>query len=222
MARSSLACSSSSPMNKLPEELLSAVLQRVRNTSSPASFVLCLLCCRRWCDMGLPLLCDVMLLRNSNIEPFLSRFPSANCPLIRSLTITIEPEIPATFSWDWIMEDVEHVKRNESAETKTLMGRLEGLAIMISKMTTLSILSFGMTRDSKWTVGSWIPKSIIASMVENLSKSCVNLEIDTNGYDCLGPSSISSLRQDSTCSSTIATFSCKAGHTLFSNVLRRL
>lgn len=132
--------------------------------------------------MGLSLLCDVMLLRNSNLAIFSSRFSQANCVLIRSLTITIEAERPERNSAGQYIESEEPMKRNGSAESKVLWGRLQDLAAMISNMTNLSILSFVVPSNVRFP-GFWIPRSIIASMMENLSKSCVNLEIDTRGHD---------------------------------------
>lgn len=183
MAQSSLSHSFTPPINDLPQELLIVILERVRNTTSPLSFVSCLLCCRRWYDLGLPLICDVILLKRSNLETFLTRFPPVNCILITSLTISIKPESPASDSAGRYVEDEEHMKRNGSPETKTLWGQLQNLATMIGKMTNLSFLSFVVTSENPWTVGFWIPRPIIASMIGNLSRSCVGLEIDTRGND---------------------------------------
>ena len=140
--------------------------------------------------MGLSHLCNVMLLKNSNLEAFLSRFSPANCVLIRSLTIAIETESPAKDTVGWYVEDEEDMKRNGSSETKVLWSRLQDLATMISKMSLLSVFSFVLTGDYPARLGFWIPRPIIASMIENLSKSCLNIEIDTKGEDRLGTGSL--------------------------------
>ena len=139
--------------------------------------------------MGLPLLCNVMLLRNSNLETFLSRFPPANCVLISSLTVAITPEKPAIQATAHYVEAKDHMIENGSQITKTLWDRLQRLVTFISKMTNLLSFCFTVTIESRRSVGFWIPRSVIASMVENVSKSCVSLEIDTRGYDSLEPDS---------------------------------
>lgn len=129
-----------------------------------------------------------MLLRNSNLETFLGRFPPANCGSISALTVAITPENPAVDAAGYFVEDEEHMKQNGSSKTKALWGQLQGLVTLINKMTNLLIFSFVVT-DKAGPIGFWIPRPMIASMVEIVSKSCVSLEIDTKGNDFREPGS---------------------------------
>ena len=190
MAQISSPCRSFSQINELPQEVLLIILKQVRYTSSPFSFVSCLLSCRRWYDLGLPLLRSVILLRNSNLESFVTRFSHANCVFIKSLTVKINPECPKSDSAGKYVEIKEIINRHGSSESKALWRRLHILATMISKMSTLLIFSFIVVRGNQYFHGFWIPTSIIASMIENLPKSCVNLEIDTAGQEASRPAPV--------------------------------
>ena len=183
MAQTSSSCPSFSPMNDVPQEVLLIILKHVRNISSPSSFVSCLLGCRRWYDLGLPLLHSVIVLRNSNFVSFLTRFSHANCVFVKSLTVKINPECPKSDSAGKYVEVQENMNRHGSSESKALWDRLQRLATVISKMSTLLIFSFIVMRNDQYFPGFWMPTSIIASMIESLSKNCVNLEIDTAGED---------------------------------------
>lgn len=174
---------SPSLLKELPQELLFVILKQVRNMSSSSSFLSCLLTCRRWCDLGRRLLYNFISLRNSNLEAFLIRFSPANCFLVKSLTIRIDPVSPKLNSAGKYEETTERLNRNGSSESRALWGRLERLAAMISKMNTLSAFSFFMASNLSTFPGFWIPSSIIASMIENLSNKCVSLEIDTSGRE---------------------------------------
>lgn len=175
--------SSFSLLKELPQEVLLIVLKQLRNRSSPSSFLSYLLTCRRWCDLGLRLLYDVVILRNSNLESFLTGFSHANLFLVKSLTIRIDPVSPKKNSAGRYEEDREEIDDKGCSESRALWGQLERLVMVISKMNTLSIFSFVIASQHTTFVGFWIPSTIIASMLENLSKSCVNLEIDTAGKE---------------------------------------
>lgn len=175
--------SSFSLLKELPQEVLLIVLKQLRNRSSPSSFLSYLFTCRRWCNLGLRLLHDVVILRNSNLESFLTGFSHAKLFLVKSLTIRIDPVSPKVNSAGKYEEDREEIDDKGSSGSRALWGQLERLVAMISKMNTLSIFSFIVSSQQLTFVGFWIPSSIIASMLENLSKSCVNLEIDTAGKE---------------------------------------
>ena len=177
-------------LKELPQEVLLIVLRQLRNRSSPSSFLSYLLICRRWCDLGLRLLYDVIILRNSNLESFLTGFSHANLFLVKSLTIRIDPVSPKVNSAGRYEEDGEEIHDTGSSESRALWGQLERLVAVIRKMNTLSTFSFIVASQHLTFAGFWIPSPIIASMLENLSKSCVSLEIDTAGKESARFSSV--------------------------------
>lgn len=169
MAQSSLSSRSLTPINQLPEEILRAILQQVVNESRYSSVIACLLCCRRWHDSGLPLLCSAIVLTGSSIDAFLIGFPPARCDLIRSLEVF-------------------------SSERKGLSSQLHKLA---AKMTTMVMLStFSLTlchtaypphtdrpnNDPQKSNTCFLRRSLVA-VVKSLPKSCVDLQIDMNRCD---------------------------------------
>lgn len=179
-------------MHELPQEVLLIVLKQVRNMSSPSSFLSCLLSCRRWCDLGLPLLHSFILLRNSNLESFSSRFPHAKFNLIKSLTVRIDPESPQKDSAGRYVEDMTHMNRHGSSESRILWDRLRILAALIKKMNSLLTFSFVVAHNKNiiGVPGYGIPTSTIAWMIDHLPKGCVNLEIDSGAHDCFWSDSV--------------------------------
>lgn len=169
MAQSLLSPALPSPINQLPEELLFAIFQQVHNGTRPGSFIACLLCCKHWYNVGLPLLFMAIVLRESNLEVFLTQFPSRNFGTVSFLTVSI--------------------RSFEPAEAEACCHRLGKLAMAIRKMVNLSTLSFHFRGDHVTTKTNLLPTSIVSAIVESLSMNCVNLEIDTNGFDYVAPNS---------------------------------
>lgn len=158
-----------SPMDKLPEELLYLILQHAQNSPNQRSFIKCLLCCRLWYKVGLPLFCQGVKLRNWNIMSFIELFPRENLAMVKFLTLSIR----ASF-------DPVRLARSGSYTDSGLLQ----LSRLLPKMINLSTLSFTY---SDMMMGHprplFMPRSTVEALVENLPMSCVNLQIDTHGLD---------------------------------------
>ena len=166
-------------LKELPQEIFMIVLKHLRNISSSSSFLSYLLACRRWCDLGLRLLYNVIIFKNSNLRSFLTLFSPANLFLIKSFTIRIDIVCPKVNSTtNKYEEDREEMIDKGSSKFRTLWDRLKRLVKMISGMNALLVCSFVVAPHPSTQPGFWIPSSIIASMIENLPRNCVNLEID--------------------------------------------
>lgn len=163
-----------SPISQLPEELLHSVIRHVRDTSTRSTFLACLQCCKRWRDSGMPLLCKAIVLTNANLSIFLNQFSSTHCVLVSSLTVSLR--LPK-----------RGYKDREEAAFHAL---LQNLAAMINKMTILSRFSFAIDRIASPTRDCKLPSGILAALVQSLPPSCVDLELDTKGYDTLKPRSV--------------------------------
>lgn len=154
-------------MDQLPEELLCAILQHVQNTPQQRSFVACLLCCRRWYNVGLPLLCNAIALRSENLASFLYFFPSRNLTRMRFLAVSI------TASYD-----------NMTLSGSAQVRRLRKFAAVLAQMVNLSTFSFTFSDPQSTNPHPCqMPRTIVTTIVDNLPTSCVNLEIDTHGLD---------------------------------------
>lgn len=158
-SRSSLLPFVAAPVDELPEEILRDILQHVLNESRYSAFVACLVCCRRWHHCGLPMLCSEIVLTDSSIDAFLTGFPLSRCGLIRSLEVL-------------------------SLGLKGLNSRLCKLAAKMTNMIALSTFSLKVNRNAfRSKAGRLYLNRSLAEVLKNLPKSCVDLEIDTNGYD---------------------------------------
>lgn len=157
-------------MDKLPEEILLMIFQHVQSPSQQRSFVSCLLCCHLWYRIGLPLLCNEIKLGNFNLERFLVYFPSKNLAMTKLLTISVEGSV-----------------KDDLNRGYALKPRLCRVFSILPKMINLSTLSF--IYNDFW-VGHprpiFMERSAVVLLIENLPKTCVNLEIDTHGLDELG------------------------------------
>lgn len=163
-----------SPISRLPEELLHSVLRHVRETSPHSTFLACLRCCKRWRNSGMPLECKAIVLTSANLSNFLNQFSPAHYVLIRSLTISVK--LPRR----------EYKDRRQAA----FHVLLQNLAVAINKMTMLSTFSFAVSRTASLTLDCKLPSGILAALVQSLPPSCMDLELDTKGYDTLKPQSV--------------------------------
>lgn len=156
-----------SSMDQLPEHLLYIVLQNVRGMSKQSSFFSCLLSCRLWYDIGLPLLHNAITLRNRNLKNFLFRFQPKNLASVKHLTILSEA------SWD----DLERQGVDQAR-------RLQQLSKVLPGMVNLSTFSFTFRDERSHNAHPLqMPRPIITELVKNLPASVVSLEIDTDGLD---------------------------------------
>lgn len=181
--------SSTPPIERLPLEIFSNILKRVRNSTTPSSFFSCLLCCKGWRDTALPVFYQDIVLRNSNLELFLRSFPESCHHFVRSLTISITSDNatdPIELDLPEYREEVERLKKTLSPGSKVLFQHLAELSQIVGYMTALSTFSFVLGSEGVG-MGFWIPRPTITTILEKLPVSCVNVEVDSKGVDHCQP-----------------------------------
>ena len=181
---------SSPPIGRIPKEILFEILLHVRITSGTSRLARCIRCCKTWLEAALPLLYSDILLTNSNLEVFGKSFRTTHAPLVRSLTMTIDPVQPAKDAinphFDMILQDEEVLKWRGSRESRRLWSLLHASADKIACMVKMVTFSITVSRRPH-TIGFWIPRPLIAKFVKILPKTCVNVEIDSRGDDYFEP-----------------------------------
>jgi len=193
-----LAKQESSPhgFHDLAPELLSGILQLVRYSASKRKFTSCLLVCRRWSEIGLPFVWSSICLDNDSLEVFVesARKDSRGCELVRSLTLQLSTIWPTTEEFrEWRFEKPPSDTAGANPKTYRQWNNLNTLAdIVRANMTglvsfSLCIYKFppgGGTGDH-WSVplGAWMKTGTIASLLDALPSSCMDLELDTRGRE---------------------------------------
>ena len=172
---------SPSPFERLPNEILSSVLLEVKVDPDASSFLRCLLCCMTWRDMAIPILYRDVLLTESNLSTFVRYFKSSYGPLLRTLTIAVNPVQPASTD-----NDEHRVERYGSQNAQVLWRLLNQLSCDLASMIRMTTFSLTISSDS-YARGFWIPKCTIATIIRALPEACVNLEIDTRDYEGPAP-----------------------------------
>ena len=145
--------------------------------SDASSFLPCLLCCITWHDMAIPILYRDALLTDSNLSAFVRYFKFSYGPLLRSLTIAVNPVQPASTD-----NDEHRVERYGSQNAKVLWRLLQQLSCDLASMIRMTTFSLTISSDS-YARGFWIPKCTIATIIRALPEACVNMEIDTRDYE---------------------------------------
>jgi hypothetical protein len=180
----------------LPTELLSIILVYVR-LHSTLTFKESLLCCKAWRDAALPLLYRDILLTALNLDAFQRTFNISHAPLVQSITITINPVQPAKgpatsypnlFYPIEFLQDETDMKLTGSKGSKVLWQHSRRTPDKLARMVNLKTFSLTVSTESV-TIGFWIPRPVIAQIVEALPEACVNLEIDSRGNDYFKPGS---------------------------------
>lgn len=171
-----MARTSPSPFERLPNEILSSLLLEVNATSEPSPFPDCLLCCKTWHEVAIPILYRDILLTHFNISASVRCFKSSYGPFLRSLTLTINPVQPAQ-----IDEYGQQLLRWESQSAQKLWHLLQQLSnrfANMDRMTTFSLTVFSnYSYSDSWHF--WIPRDTIATMITALPEACVNVEVNT-------------------------------------------
>ena len=178
MARISL-----SPFERLPNEILSSILLEVNATSEPFSFLRCLLCCKTWLEMGISILYRDVLLTHSNISAFERCFKPLHGPLLRSLTININPVQPAQTD-----EDEQHLLYYGSQSAQALWHLFQQISYKFASMDRMTTFSLTVFSKSPNIRDFWVPRDTIAMMIRALPEACVNVEVNTR--DCEGPAPV--------------------------------
>lgn len=176
-------------MDSIPDDVLLIIFHWAYNCLRSRDFLNCFTVCRRWCDLAVPILYHDVVLHNRNISSFTAAISSSNASYVRSLTISIDAEPPAppinhidSAIYAGVAES-ESLK--ESAVTQRLWHQLSQLGPTLARMTVLT--TFSLRVVSVGAFGFWLPRPLLAALVRQLSRTCVNLEIDTQGFDCRRP-----------------------------------
>lgn len=180
----------SSPINKLPPEVLFLILDYVRQPSSASlsshsSVLSCLLCCKAWYTVTLPMIYRNIVLRIHNskcfTDQFLQPFSRHNhvLQLIQSLTISLNPK-------DYRTPPGPIAERNEKIKNQCFLP-LEKLPSILIRMTHLTTLSIIIASGGRYD----LRKDMMGSILAALPESCINLELDLDpvNLESKGPGS---------------------------------
>ncbi|MCJ1357953.1 MAG: hypothetical protein MMC33_007950 [Icmadophila ericetorum] len=176
-------------LSRLPQEIVRNIFIQLKISAGLAGLLSCLLSCRRWHHAALPVLYRDIVLANPDIPIFLERFNHDHACFARSLSICLETIVPAKGleRLFFPVEDVETMRKYGSFESQQLWSQLQALGAKIRRMKNLSTFSLNVFPKLA-TIGFWIPRTVIAQLIDSLSLTCVNVEIDTRGYDFSPPS----------------------------------
>lgn len=192
-------------LSNLPTELLQNVLRHVQATASQLSLLHCVLCCKAWRDVALPLLLEHISIRNASFMTMARSLTETNAGAVRHLTLTVEPE-KSLIDWMnirefvtkpahlnksksphfWMKEmrkDGLRMKEEGSIEARRVWSGLRAIARTLHRMSCLRSLSiivdcdFTNNREGiSW--GFFLARSVIAGFLDNLPSTCTALEID--------------------------------------------
>lgn len=167
-----MPCNSTSPISKLPAEILSQILTLVRNDSKSGEFLFCLQCCRYWKDLALPTLYRDVVLHKATIGLFIAALTHHKAAFVRSLTLEIlsVPDLPFT-------RHTEHASK--------LWLDIQNLAPHIRNLTSLATFSVTVTCSEDYTgpYNAAIRRMDIKGLFQAIPASCRSIELDTEGYD---------------------------------------
>ncbi|MCJ1428299.1 hypothetical protein MMC29_006208 [Sticta canariensis] len=169
-------------INDLPVEILSNILERVRNSCTLPEvnhFVGLLTCCKYWLEVAQPILWRDIVLTNSTIATFISHVSSETGGLVRSLTLRLTfVEKPWRGSYS---EGASH----PCPGIQALWHDLHNLAPTIRTITNLNTFSLTVRPDLRNTdCGLFcIREEDVRDLLISLPPTCVNLELDTCGFE---------------------------------------
>lgn len=81
------------------------------------------------------------------------------------------------------------MKRHVNQGSRRLWGLLRDISGRVVSMIRLMAFSLYISREPSHGIGFWVPRPIIATIIEALPEIGVNLEIDTRGLDYFEPGS---------------------------------
>lgn len=172
-------------INILPVEILSNILERVRNSSTLPEvnyFVGLLTCCKYWLEVAQPILWRDVVLINSTIKTFISHVSSETGGLVRSLTLRLTlVEKPS----DLLVVSYSILHGTHSCPgIQALWHDLRNLAPAVRIMTNL--ITFSLTVRPVPRIGIFdflIRVEDVRDLLISLPPTCVNLELDTCGFE---------------------------------------
>lgn len=151
---------------RIPNEILSSVLLEINAISGPSSFLPCLLCCKTWHETAIPILYRDVLLTYSNISAFVWCFKSSYGPLLRSLTVTINPMQPAQTE-----EDEKRLPYYGSKSAQVLWDLLQQVSHKLVSMDRMTTFSLSVSSVYPYSRGFWIPRDTVATMIKALPEA---------------------------------------------------
>ncbi|KAI0882618.1 uncharacterized protein GGS22DRAFT_169895 [Annulohypoxylon maeteangense] len=162
-----------SSMGSLSSELLIEIFFWVKSSFPGASNLLpCLTVCRQWYEIVVPVLYRHIVLNTDNVELFASRFNLQHASYVRSLTL--RPTQPTLSSYD--LSSI--IAAN--AELGRRLLRLEPLLGSLDRLLSFSLHVPAIVPERcRFKISA---RSIIG-LVNSIPQSCVNIEIDSGGYD---------------------------------------
>ncbi|KPI35671.1 uncharacterized protein AB675_1307 [Cyphellophora attinorum] len=185
----------------LPNELAAPILRHLY-IADQTTFTTALRVSPAWHDLGLPILCEDVVLRTSAQiiglakAPDLTRFQST-----RSLTIAIPPMNTDLAESDSIVDFDLHWSNFGTHGFHASL--LKALATVLPAFTRLESFSFHITAVSSLPQGYDIDNHLLSEIVAALPDTVRHLEIDTRGSDSVDDDDIEHNRQRHLCS-TIA------------------
>jgi F-box associated protein len=168
-----------SSISNLPPELLDEIFDLLvgDSDSPPTTLPNCLLTCGTWYHHVRPLLYRDVVLDNDQLATFVRRMDFSADSYVRTLTISLEIIPPD------VDEQMDYVTvRNGTRAAHRLWGHLEQLILSLQNMKNLYSFSIVVPHNEA-AFGFWVPRSIIAKLVDQLPPTCINLEIDLKTLD---------------------------------------
>ncbi|KAI1444309.1 hypothetical protein F5Y02DRAFT_390381 [Annulohypoxylon stygium] len=160
-------------MNSLSSELLIEIFSLIKTSFWGTSDLLpCLLVCRRWHELGIPVLYRHLVLGTANVELFAARFNSQYSILIRSITLRLTQPPLSSYDLSSIIAS--------NAELEKRLIRLEPLLGSLDMLSSFSLYVPAIVPER---CRFKIPARSIIGLINSLPRSCLNIEIDSGGYD---------------------------------------
>ncbi|KAI1091456.1 hypothetical protein F5B19DRAFT_458437 [Rostrohypoxylon terebratum] len=160
-------------MNSLLSELLIEIFSLIKSSFGGTSDILsCLLVCRRWRELGVPVLYRHLVLGTANVELFAARFNSQYAIHVRSITLRLTQPPLSSYDLSSIIAS--------NAELEKRLIRLEPLLGSLDMLLSFSLYVPAIVPER---CRFKIPARSIIGLIKSLPPSCVNIEIDSGGYD---------------------------------------
>lgn len=185
-----MQCNTTSSISKLPTELLSRILTLVHNDSNSGVFLACLLCCRYWNDVALPILYRDVFLYNATINLFTAALTHHNAASIRLLTICINPiRLQPGHLWprptyNSAGRSVPEIGHTEDPGLTRIWQDIQKLGPCLKELTSLTTFSLRFMWSGDDEIASFRVKRIdLYNILQAIPASCRSLELDTRRYD---------------------------------------
>lgn len=191
-------------MENVPDDVLIAIATQLKRNKSAAQDLLAFIkVSARWHALGIPLLYGNISIPTRRIEPFAHAFISFKyAKLVRSLSICVGSEDSLMDEDPFRNEDRtdpwNEAQSNQSGCGYLIQGgvtceQLEArlpftlFVPILSKLRNLVSFSLVIEGGVEWYR---LRRTTVADLVNALPPSCINLELDTNGYDYMDGESV--------------------------------